>query len=146
MKLRLLCICLWSGSDGGLWYEKKAAESKGSCPISSVPVSMIPTTGWKQFPAYDIPAMFNDGHVYHWLVESLSNAFSTNDSESEENDGYTTTDKPLKKGQTLLASWFVDNLQDTVEGGVYYLHGKVQHSMTFRTQAPLKAIVQLSVR
>ena len=65
--------------------------------MSYIFCTTIPTTGWKQFPAHDIPAMFNDGHVYHWLVESLSNAFSANDSESEEDDGYTTTDKPLKR-------------------------------------------------
>ena len=145
MKLILLCIYFWSGVDGGKWYEKKAGGSTGACPVSCPPESS-PTTGWKPFPTADIPAMFNNGHVYHWLVESLSNAFSTNDSDSEEDDGYASTDKPLKKGQALLVSGFVGNLQDNVEGGIYYLRGEVQHSMTFRKQAPLNVTVQLSMR
>ena len=88
-----------------------------------------------------IMAMYTTG-----LSSRCQIAFSTNDSDSEEDDGYATTNKPLKKGQALLVSGFVGNLQDNVEGGIYYLRGEVQHSMTFRKQAPLKVTVQLSMR
>jgi len=64
-------------------------------------------SSWKAFPSLDIPEMFNYGHAYHYLVESISQFGSDNYSDSEEdsdNDwsGYTTTAKLLRKGRKLV--------------------------------------------
>ena len=71
--------------------------------------SLITQNGWQVFPSRNIPSMFNYGHVYYYLVESIEN-----DSDNEEHDaeesvvmtGDTVTAKPLKKGRALLESVF----------------------------------------
>jgi len=32
---------------------------------------ILPVTGWRAFPGYDIPAMFNNGHIYHYVVDTM---------------------------------------------------------------------------
>ena len=61
--------------DGEKWYESKKEKSKQSNSGSHVlPKDFtFPVEGWKIFPSRDIPVNFNYGHVYHYLVESITN-------------------------------------------------------------------------
>ena len=47
------------------------------------PEVLTPGCGWKVFPSSDIPAMFNFGHIYFYLVESVD---ETSQKQSEERD------------------------------------------------------------
>ena len=63
---------------------------------------------WRQFPSRNIPSMYNYGHLYHYLVETiesitLSDSDNNNTNENTERlMGDTVTAKPLKKGFNLL--------------------------------------------
>ena len=136
--------------DSGKWYDLKKAKLTPTADSQVCPV--FPSDGWNMFPHNNIPNMYNYGHLYHWLVDSLSTDNVTNvtdtdkdnDSGSDSNvgDGYTTTTKPLVKGENFVTSGFVQNLQDHVNGDVYYIRGEVHHSM--RLQPPLQVFVALS--
>ena len=63
--------------DGGKWYSFKkqsSSPSTASSTASAVSLSMAAASSWKAFPSLDIhvPEMFNYGHAYHYLVESIS--------------------------------------------------------------------------
>ena len=79
--------------------------------------------GCKTFLSYDIPSLFNYGHIYYHLVESISDfPFVESVDDAEDLDsGYTTTIKPLRKGLSLLNSGFVRDIQDNIFGDIYYL-------------------------
>ena len=55
--------------DGGKWYELKRS---GSCISQPDIIQDIPNSGWSLFPSKNIPTMFNYGHVYYYLVESIN--------------------------------------------------------------------------
>ncbi|KAK3921446.1 putative malonic semialdehyde reductase RutE, partial [Frankliniella fusca] len=58
--------------DGGRWLEekrKKVLEAAGAQDETRRP--HLPITGWENFPGHEIPIMFNEGDVYHWIVESV---------------------------------------------------------------------------
>ena len=61
--------------DGGHWLEIKrhleVAPSSFSPCSSDKSVIQIPVAGWLKFPSKNMLAMFNYGHVYFYLVESL---------------------------------------------------------------------------
>ena len=71
------------------------------------------------------PPCLTYGHVYHYLVESISNLFVSR-SDDDEAEGIncqdTVTAKPLKKGRGLVKSGFVENIQDN-NIGVYIFCG-----------------------
>lgn len=53
--------------DGGHWYDVKC---KTRTTTSSIPI--LPISGWKKFPSTNIiPSNFNDGHMYHYIIESV---------------------------------------------------------------------------
>jgi len=80
--------------DGGKWIDIKQQsnghkiDKTNSGKSSQVPD--IPTSGWKSWPSYDIPAQFNYGHVYFYALESLpsntSNVINENTSDESENE------------------------------------------------------------
>ncbi len=107
---------------------------------SKDPVTIFPSDGWKKFPHNNLPSNFNYGHIYHYLVESIS---GENDSDASD-DGTTTTEKPLRKGKSLVDSKFIENIQDNVliTNGAYYVRAEVHHSM--KKQEPLKVFISLS--
>ena len=76
--------------DGGKWYELK----KGGI-IKDTDVT-LPIDGWKNFPSRNIPSMFNYGHLYFYLVESIQPNHQDSDTEDISTD--TVTARPLKKG------------------------------------------------
>ena len=85
-------------------------------------IDLLPTDGWGVFPARNISFMFNYGHVYFYLVESITNMYingtntNFNDTGDENCKGMdindTVTAKPLKKGRSLLNNGFIENIQD----------------------------------
>ena len=55
------------GIDGGKWLKAKENREHGSNLTdrkSLVPDP--PQKNWRVFPSYDIPSLFNYGHVYHY--------------------------------------------------------------------------------
>ncbi|XP_001631319.2 uncharacterized protein LOC5510867 [Nematostella vectensis] len=136
--------------DGGKWYAMKASKlnlnTQGALQDES---SQALCTDWKMFPSQDIPAMYNYGHLYHYLVESLQNEFldladedkSDSEGSGTESSG-TATAKPLKKGRNLLKSGFVENIQDNGNSKDYFARAHVHHSM--RKEYPLSVQVKIS--
>jgi hypothetical protein len=133
--------------DRGKWYIIK--ESGGSSDAASNSVGERPTnlpeTGWKTFPSRNIQSMFNYGHVYHYLVESVSGMFMDETSD-EDTDGPeivdSSTAKPLRKGRKLLTSDFVENIQDNDDSNSYYVRAHVHHSM--KNEYPLNVATTIS--
>ena len=129
--------------DGGKWYDAKKA--KICSPSTSVKgdIAIFPSDGWKPFPTQNIPLHFNQGHIYHYVVESSSTDNHGDDSdEDSQGDGFTSTAKPLRKGQMLVESKFVENIQDNISGNYYFLRAEVHHSMA--KDLPLKVFISLS--
>ena len=62
--------------DGGKWYDMKKNQetsTDASTPsTSTASIHNIPTDGWNVYPSKQLPANFNYGHVYFYLVESAS--------------------------------------------------------------------------
>ena len=50
--------------------EKSKLNANQSLESNKIPD--IPISEWKKFPSYDIPALFNYGHVYFYALESIS--------------------------------------------------------------------------
>ena len=102
---------------------------------SNIAVDSTSIKGWKMFPASNIPELFNYGHVYHYLVESVAafgskiSAESSDDEDLDTESGYTATAKPLKKGRSLVNSGFVRDMQDYKNEECYFLRAHVHHSM-----------------
>jgi len=32
---------------------------------------ILPVSGWRPFPGYDIPEVFNHGNIFHYVVETM---------------------------------------------------------------------------
>ena len=95
--------------------------------------------------------MFNYGHVYFYLIESISNLYI----DGRTNTNFNDTDcidindnvaaKPLKKGRSLLNSGFIENIKTIIHFVLlffYYLRVHVHHSM--KSDIPLKVTVTIS--
>ena len=79
--------------DQGKLYELKRRKLSTDVPTSSPPVA--PDSGWKSFPKSEIPKMFNEGHIYHHLVESLQGTGEGSDLDECDNiDLDSNTSKP----------------------------------------------------
>ena len=50
--------------DHGKWYELRVTRL-GNNLTTSRPHQSIPNQGWKVFPSFNIPQMFNYGHIYY---------------------------------------------------------------------------------
>ena len=139
--------------DGGKWYNLKTEDSASientSSKTSIASLGDLPTDGYRLFPSKNLPANFNYGHVYFYLVESAAKASNIPDSsDSDEDNLYdncdTVTAKPLKKGRNLLSSGFVENKQDNFDEikHEFYVRAHVQHSM--KNMLPLNVNVVIS--
>lgn len=137
--------------DGGKWYELKKKGGSLSTASSTTKASSSsdtkPSDDWTVFPSVDIPEMFNYGHAYYHLIESVAN-FGLNESGSDSTDdsdgysGYTTTEKPLRKARKLIASEYVVDIQDNKNEQHYFIRAHVHHSM--KNEYPLNVSVVLS--
>lgn len=129
--------------DGGRWYKIKLDKSKeGQQATSSSSADNTtterPTDGWRDFPSRNLPANFNYGHVYFYLVESISTAAGVpDDSDDPDDDNLydncdTVTAKPLRKGRNLLNSeGYIENIHDNYNQAKeeYYIRAHVHDSM-----------------
>ena len=89
--------------------------------------------------------MFNYGHIYLYLVESISDLEIGNVNDEEDGgleSGFASTAKPLRKGMNLVKSGFIENIQDNLINEIYYLRGHVHHSM--KSDLPLNVAIALS--
>ena len=139
--------------DGGKWYNLKTEDSalieNTNSKTSIASLGDLPTNGWRLFPSKNLPAKFNYGHAYFYLVEPAAKASNiSNSSDSDEDNLYancdTVTAKPLKKGRNLLSSGFVENVQDNFDviKHEFYVRAHVQHFM--KNMLPLNANVVIS--
>ncbi|KAE8737554.1 hypothetical protein FOCC_FOCC016990 [Frankliniella occidentalis] len=55
--------------DEGRWYTQKK-NTQQTTLVASQPTT-FPTSGWDTFPSIQIPNMFNYGHIYFYLIESM---------------------------------------------------------------------------
>ena len=137
--------------DGGKWHQLKAAETV-STPTeqaqTSAQVSVPPLRQgvWKKWPSRNLPRMFNYGHVYRFPVESVSGMIIEDSSgeEGDENEAAedTTTEKPLRKGDILWKSEFIDDVHDNEDNRDYYVRAHVHHSK--KNDLPLAVHITLS--
>ena len=101
------------------FYEKKTGDDAKKQNLRKIPD--IPKSGWKKFPAYELPSQFNYGHVHYYGLESLP---SSNEKENDdnENDGLGhMTDKPFKNGRKYVDSGFVHDIKDNKNDDYYFL-------------------------
>ncbi|XP_013419437.1 uncharacterized protein LOC106180092 [Lingula anatina] len=119
--------------DGGKWYQKKAGilvERSANKPIP-------PVTGWKPLVATSLPAQYNYGNVYHWLVESMPSLPGDTDNQS------VVTGKPLVRGQQYVQSGNVGCVETKVSDSIFHVKAKVLPSM--RNENPYTVTIALSV-
>ena len=139
--------------DGGKWYNLKTEDSASientNSKTSIASLGDLPTDGWRLFPTKNLPANFNYGHVYFYLVESAAKASNIPDSNDSDEDSLyancdTVIEKPLKKGRNLLSSGSVENVQHNFDDikHEFYVLGHVQHSM--KNMLPLNVNVVIS--
>ena len=129
--------------DGGKWYNLKNNRDSNIIRDQTCFHVSVPQNGWQVFPSRNMPSMFNYGHVYFYLVESVVNMNLPSDARTDGEDFVDCTAKPLKKGRTLLNNGFVENVQDnTTNSGDYVLRGHVHHSM--KNLLPLSVTMVIS--
>ena len=128
--------------DDGKWFQLKVMGEKKKQPVSSHPQPIMPITGWKPFQSCAIPTLFNHGHIFHYLVESIRFT-GQSDSDSEGDSSYT-TDKPMRRGQQFVESGHVQNVSDTLSNEFYFIRAEVLPSM--RNDPPKHVHVCLSCK
>ena len=140
--------------DGGKWFAIKVLKeneelSKKENVKEECVVPAVPASGWRSFPSYDIPVLFNYGHIYYYALESirtvqLDPSLDVRDEDiNKENEmecglGHM-TDKPLKNGRKYVDSKFVHDLMDTKTEQHYFLKGHVWPSM--RAELPHNVLI-----
>ena len=76
--------------DGGKWYNSRTEDSASikntSSKTSIASLGDFPTDGWRLFPSKNLPANFNYGHVYFYLVESAAKASNIPDSSDSDEE------------------------------------------------------------
>jgi hypothetical protein len=101
---------------------------------------ILPVTGWMSFPGNNIPAMFNEGHIFHYIVEStpavlptfIPNPDKNNNEEfeeDEEEDFMEGSVEAFRRGKRFLKSKFVLNVKDRADDRYFYVKGEVRASM-----------------
>ncbi len=142
MKLMLIFICFYRceearafgksidiSIDDGKWYEKKAQEQKDTAAVKP---TVLPITGWIAFKPESLPQLFNFGHVYHWLVESIPNVAADSDTSHCNDDpcdsSYTTL-KQLTRGRQYVTSGFIHDILSQSSNDLVHFKTKVDASM-----------------
>ena len=133
------------GIDGGKWLKAKEDREHGSNLTdhkSLVPDP--PQKNWGVFPSYDIPSLFNYGHVYHYALETLPTSTDNfcEEDENEQGIGHI-TDKPFKNGRKYVDSDFVHDVEDNRTQNHYFVRAHVWPSM--RGELPHNVLITISV-
>lgn len=139
--------------DKGYWYERKCETLRAqqvhqivnSQALPSTQVHQYPTEGWKPFPSVDMPVMFNYGHIYFYLVESIPSLPQSDESDEDcedipessriqdpfDDEHKSLQDvKTLRKGLRFFKSKYVRNVHDVCEAGrTYFVKAEVRASM-----------------
>ena len=125
-------------TDQGKWYESKLNDQ---CPTPNDPhstqdASSAVKSKWVKFPGTSIPSMFNYGHIFHYIIETMPSlpaatwAGGDDDDDQDDIDGQSsTTAKPLRRGQQYVDSKYVSDLMDKEDDTLYYLKASVNASM-----------------
>jgi len=122
------------------WYEIKLKETERklqeSTPSTSSDPKVLkcqpplpPITGWGSFPSKDLPEHFNQGHIHHYMIESVQfiDLCTTNEDEDEDIQDLHTS-KPLQKGKEYFKSGHVKNMKDSANATFYCLKATVMAS------------------
>jgi len=125
------------GVDGGCWYDLKVKQQRTLSTTSTTPPPFLPNTGWNNISSTgQVPEPFNEGHIYHYIIESLSvtDAPSTpgNDSDCEDSSGQEAggaTAKPLQRGKTYFTSGHVQCITCCCTHDYSFFKCKVRQSM-----------------
>ena len=132
--------------DRGKWYDQKANPTGNPSDKQDNVLYGESETNWHHFPSQNVPRMFNYGHIYHYIVESIDSiAMDVSGDEDEPNSlSDVVTARPMKKGRCLVDSGFVDDVHDATSSGTgdYHLRGHVHHSM--KRELPLNVSLVIS--
>ncbi|XP_052128343.1 uncharacterized protein LOC113214356 [Frankliniella occidentalis] len=152
--------------DKGYWYERKCETLRAqqvhqivnSQALPSTQVHQYPTEGWKPFPSVDMPVMFNYGHIYFYLVESIPSLPQSDESDEDcedipessriqdpfDDEHKSLQDvKTLRKGLRFFKSKYVRNVHDVCEAGrTYFVKAEVRASM--EAVCPLKTFLKIA--
>lgn len=107
----------------------------------------MPIAGWEVFPGYDIPKSFNEGHVFHYIVESSSistlptvlpddeetdetdKAEAEAETEAEGSEPAEGTRQTMARGRQYVRSNFILDIRDKKVGNFYFIKAEVRASM-----------------
>ena len=115
--------------DCGKWYEKKLREL---CPdtVHTVKPTVLPIFGWKDFYVGCLPSLFNYGHIYHWLVESMPTlSDACEESGDDDDNNCVVTEKPLRRGEQYVTSGNVKDVKVKVADDAVHFKALVEASM-----------------
>ena len=121
--------------DGGKWYDIKCSGSSQGNGEKFANENLV----WNNFPTINIPAVFNEGHIYRYLIEGVDEVLLPGDGDVCVDNA---TSKSKRKGEMLFSSGFVKNVQDSEDMQHYYLRAHVHHSM--KNELPLQSLVAIS--
>ena len=102
--ISFVCNCVKLGNhsvldssiDEGKWLQAKILKENklNRIHLKDLTVPGTPKSGWKVFPLQDIPSLFNYGHIYHYVLESLpvveENIDNTEDEENPQDTDWDT--------------------------------------------------------
>lgn len=93
---------------------------------------IAPNTGWKTFPSQRIPSTFCYGTIKSYIESIKFACDSDNDDDYDiNNNEYVPTlnnTKAMRRGRILFTSGHVQELEDNLENGLYYLRSNVNAS------------------
>ena len=98
------------GIDDGKWAELKRKEVSNTQSSSGNNPEIPPIFGWKSFPSTNLPKHFNEGHIHHYIIESvqmIQDGKTSQESDEEQDITDLHTSKPLRKGKQFFTSGHV---------------------------------------
>ncbi|KAK7485561.1 hypothetical protein BaRGS_00023249 [Batillaria attramentaria] len=113
--------------DGGKWYQLQCQKTNDTAEVKSskLPVPPVTLTGWNNFPSVAIPKYFNNGHIYHYIVES---ACVNGQASSPDEIMDVKTSKPLRRGLDFFKSGHIQDMKDCRRGNFYFCKSTVRAS------------------
>ncbi|CAC5392816.1 unnamed protein product [Mytilus coruscus] len=125
------------GVDDGKWYDLNLQEGvKDSESFQSTSNPQVPPiVGWKNFPSTDLQNHFIEGHIHHYIIESVQFVGKKQTSKEEDKCDIEDlhTSKPLQKGRQYFKSGHVQNIKDSKTENFYFLKSTVMASYRIDT-------------